>query len=636
MGFTWKVFVGTLLVVLVTTVLLERQVGTMLAERRMASIQQRIVDDAMVTSSALRDAMASGDVARLRELVRGMGEHLEDRRLTVIAADGKVLADTHEDPALMERHADRPEIKAPGTFQERYSTTLSREMMYYAVPLESGGRKLGSLRVALSMDDIGRDVDDVRSAFRTGALMALGVGLVLAVVFARRIARPLRDITDFVAAVGQGEYGRRIAITTHDELGSLAGALNDMTDQLVGRALRIAAEVSQKSAILAAMDEGVLAVDAEEHVVLANDAAVSLLNADPSIPGGRRLAELTRAPEILELAESCLHDGRRAQAELSVPGPRGGRILQVTAGPVRDDDGEMAMVVFVLHDLTEVRRLEKVRRDFVANVSHELKTPLTSMRGFLEAVVDDPDMPKETRVKFLDKVSQGTARLGSIVADLLELARIEAEQGRFLREPLFLDDLAMACVARNQAEAEMRRVRLVRHDPPVPVAVRGDERALVTAINNLLTNAIKYSPEGGHVDVRTSADERGAWIAVSDDGPGIAKHEQERIFERFYRVDKDRSRALGGTGLGLSIVKNVVLGHGGEVSVESELGRGSTFRIRLPRAPRDEGEAPGGVAPAGDDAGSSGGSEPGDDGAGGGSDSRGADDGASGGHPEAS
>ena len=240
--------------------------------------------------------------------------------------------------------------------------------------------------------------------------------------------------------------------------------------------------------------------------------------------------------------------------------------------------------VVVLRDLTERRRLEQVRQDFVANVSHELKTPLTTMRGYVETIQDDPDMPPAVREKFLDKVQRSTTRLGSIVSDLLDLTRIETTRDSVERHRVDLYALAREAIGLAQSSAESRSVLLRLAGAGGPWFVLGEDKSLMLAIQNLVDNAIKYSPEEGVVTVSLEGDENGLVLAVKDEGPGIPESERERIFERFYRIDKDRSRSPGGTGLGLSIVRNAVRSHGGDVDVVSTMGQGSTFRMHLPRA----------------------------------------------------
>jgi len=291
--------------------------------------------------------------------------------------------------------------------------------------------------------------------------------------------------------------------------------------------------------------------------------------------------EVTRVPEITDLLARCLRTGAPAWVEANLPGPGGERVLRLAASPLSDAEGTFGSVI-VLQDLTGMRRLEAVRRDFVVNVSHELKTPLTALRGFLDAVLDDPALPEPLRQRFLGRAREATERMIAIVGDLLSLARVEAEGQPARSTPLDLRELASEAQARAAGLAALRGARVQLDLPGAPVPVQGDRAELATALDNLLDNALKYGPEGGLVRVRVAPQGAEALVEVEDRGPGIPAHEHDRVWERFYRVDKSRSRELGGTGLGLAIVRNVALAHAGRVSLDSEPGRGSTFRLHLP------------------------------------------------------
>jgi len=363
-----------------------------------------------------------------------------------------------------------------------------------------------------------------------------------------------------------------------------------MAGQLEQRFERIQRDAAEIRAILASMVEGVLATDADQRVLLMNAAAAEILGTRPEQAQRRRVWEVSRLPELGDLLQRCARSGRPEGLELARPGDLHDRVLRLTAAPLTDEAGLWGCVV-VIHDLTEMRRLERVRRDFVVNVSHELKTPLTAMRGFLETVLADRNLDEPTRERFLRRARDNTDRLAAIVTDLLTLARVEAEDGRLERRELDLRDVVAEVHEQAAGLAATRGVTLACDVPDEPVPVEGDRAALYTALMNLLDNAIKYGPRGGQVRlaVRADAGAGQAAVAVEDQGPGIPPHEIERIFERFYRVDKDRSRALGGTGLGLSIVRNVALAHGGSVDVTSDVGRGATFTLRLPLVRRGAG-----------------------------------------------
>jgi two-component system phosphate regulon sensor histidine kinase PhoR len=328
------------------------------------------------------------------------------------------------------------------------------------------------------------------------------------------------------------------------------------------------------------MVEGVVAVDEKGRVILMNGVAAEILGADARLAQGSSFESVTRVGEVQDAVAETMRSGVRRVREVLLSAVPRDRILEIYVSPIREPSGG---VVVVLHDVTELRRLEGVRRDFVANVSHELKTPLTVIRGIVETLLDDEDIEAATRVRFLQKANVQTERISSIVTDLLRLVRLESEGAGGERETLDLREPVQASVRSLQPSADDKRIELRVDVSPDELLVDGDRNALRLIVDNILDNAVKYT-SAGHVSVRLSRDADRALLEIADTGVGIAAVEQERIFERFYRVDKARSRELGGTGLGLSIVRNAVHAHGGVVQCVSELGRGSTFRVWIPLA----------------------------------------------------
>lgn len=586
MRFAWKVFLGAILVIAVSTLMVERLVHQKLRDVRLGQVDQQLLVDVDSLARILLEPMRRGDLAELEQLASELAGVRGDRRVTLLDAEAWVIADSHGVPAEMENHSARPEVQQPGTVHERRSASVDLNLRYAARAVrEADGRLLGYVRSSLLADPVRHELAALRTATRTGALLSLLVGLVLSLLLARRITVPIAKINQMLSALGRGEYGERVQIDGVDEIGRLAQAVNAMADQLEIRQRLIDEEVSEKEVILSAMEQGLLAVDDEQRVVLANSAARRLLAGATGDPVGRKLAEVSAIPELHAAASLAIGRDERVETEFTLQHPTEGKqIIGLWTTPSSDLAGGKRIAVMVLRDLTEIRRLEKVRTDFVANVSHELKTPLTSMRGYVEAVLEDPAMPDELRSRFLEKAFANTARLTSIVSDLLSLARLEAHEQPNQLEQFELGELVAECVLRAASDAETRGIRVRMEPASEPLSIIGDRTALGSAIDNLLSNAVNFSPEGAPVIVSVFAEGKNRLIEVRDEGPGIARAEQERIFERFYRIDKDRSRALGGTGLGLSIVRNVMRAHGGDVAVRSELGQGSVFRLRLPAA----------------------------------------------------
>lgn len=411
---------------------------------------------------------------------------------------------------------------------------------------------------------------------------------------ARKVHRLARDLAGVRSrqeggeGAGDDELGFWSWIRTGTTAGRELDNLTDAAQKLDASIHRVQATANRGSAqrqlILKSMADGLLAVDMDQRIVLSNKAAAHMLNMAPGELRGQLLIDATQRKEAHELVERCIEKGTRVRqrTEFLASGTGSVLVLDMRASPLMSETGdELAGCVLVIEDRTELERLERVRRDFVANVSHELKTPLTSVRGYLETLLEDPDIEPELRLRFLEKANNNAHRLSAIVGDLIALARAESDEGEVLRSPVQLQEIVRGAVSEAQTTADEKSIHLVTsiHQE---VTIQGDRAALETALLNLIENAIQYSPSGTEVEVELSLEEGKAILAVTDRGPGIPEAHIPRLFERFYRVDKDRSRRLGGTGLGLSIVRNVAAAHGGTARVTSELGRGSRFWIELP------------------------------------------------------
>lgn len=347
------------------------------------------------------------------------------------------------------------------------------------------------------------------------------------------------------------------------------------------------ADRDRLAALTSGLRSGILAIDGDETVGLVNEAARHLLDLGDDLVG-KRLWEVTRNPEIKRLVDTIQRSHRPAQGEWRRSGSNRDRVIAIAAtplAPLAPGNAAGAGAVFLIDDISEQRHLESIRREFVANVSHELKTPLTAIHGFAETILDDSAMPQDTQRRFVQRIREASERLEALVQDLLALSRAEDRLPRSRREPVDLRALVKESASHLAAHAERRRQAFSVDLPEHGLEIQGDHEALRRAIENLITNAIAYTPEGGLVAVRLFGEGDEAVIEVEDDGIGIAAHDQERIFERFFRVDKARSRASGGTGLGLSIVKHVALAHGGRVEVCSSPGEGSTFTLLFPYRP---------------------------------------------------
>ncbi len=542
-----------------------------------ARLMARVVEDELARGSGLESLDPVVDAAA-REVAA---------RVTVIAPDGRVAADSAvsgRDLEQLENHGGRSEVQGALAGElsraERRSATVRTELLYAAVPVRHAGRIVGVARLSRGIEAIEAQSRDLWRAGALALLLALLATGLLSVMLSASLGRSLREIMEAARQFAQGNLSARIRVRREDELGELARIINQSADQLQGRMAEIARDRGRTDAILSAMDDGVLAVDYRGMVVLANSRLARALELRDGL--GRHYLEVIRQSEVGSLIEEVLRTGERGQAEVEILHLR--RVFSITGLPFPGEEGTPHGVVITFNDATERHRLEAIRRDFVANASHELRTPLTSIRGFVEALEDGAVDEPQTAQRFLGKIRTHADRMAALVEDLLELSRLESGARAPEPEETLLTEVAEDVVASFAGAATRKDISLRRTDRGAPPVVTDPER-LRRVLENLVDNAVKYTPAGGRVEVTTSAGPGGsARIEVADNGPGIAGEHLARIFERFYRVDKARSRELGGTGLGLSIVKHLAEGMGASVSVESEPGKGAKFIVSLPAA----------------------------------------------------
>lgn len=583
----WKLYLGFVAIVAVAAgAVLAWAADAESVERREATFA-RLERQAAVLASQSTAWLADGNPI---SDVPADWSKLADARVTLIRPDGRVLFDSQRDARTMENHASRPEVVAAladGRGRALRPTALTdHDSFYVAQRVGPPAAPLGVVRLAAPAESRTGGarplILGVVAASAVAALAALLFGWTLA----RRFRAPLAATTDLAEAIARGDYRRSNTMYESAEMRRLSDAIATMTAQLEHRLEMMTVDRNKVLAILSSMVEGVVAVDQNERIVHINTVASKLLDADPASAVGRRIWEVTRIPAVQELLDRTRERGEPCSAECTLaaePSNPSGAVIEMRAAPLRDGSG----AVLVLNDVTAFRKLENIRRDFVANVSHELKTPLTAIRALVETMIDDREMPEATLRRFLDKIRDQSMRLTTLVADLLTLARIESNVVTPERRTLDARAIVRECASRVGAVCEKKQITLSVEIPADPVLASADEESLRQIVDNLLDNACKYTPSGGSVWVRLERQEQTLELTVRDSGIGIDPRDCERVFERFYRVDKARSRELGGTGLGLSIVKHLVQALGGQVGLQSELGRGSTFRVRLPLAAID-------------------------------------------------
>jgi two-component system phosphate regulon sensor histidine kinase PhoR len=547
---------------------------------------------ASLLSLTLANPPRSDDPAELRDWTGRAAR--SGARVTIIDHTGRVLVDSEADADKMENHANRPEVQdafARGTGQSVHrSVTFGRELVYRAQRYDRAGSDPVVVRLAVPLSQIDLSLVELRQRLLIATLVVLLSGGLVSFAFARIFAARVQRLQRFSQRIAEGDFRPLLREGPRDELSDLADSLNQTAARLDREIRLLSGERNRSSAILRSMVEGVAVIDAEERLVFYNRAFSEILIVDSANAEGRPLIEVVRNSDLVGLIRRALRGDEGLQSDITM-GITQTRSFSITAAPVkaldapasgRDPQAKPSGAVVVLHDVTELRRLERVRQDFVANVSHEFKTPLTAIQGFAETLLagalDDP----ENNRRFLEIIRNHAIRLARLTNDLLKLARIEAGKMEVEFSSVSLLELIEGCTETTLLKANRKEITLEITVPPQLPAVRGDAALLRDVLQNLLDNAIQYTPARGHISVSATAGPREAVVTVADTGIGIPLADSERIFERFYRVDAARSREAGGTGLGLSIAKHIVEAHGGKLWVESTVGQGSRFSFSLP------------------------------------------------------
>jgi two-component system phosphate regulon sensor histidine kinase PhoR len=579
---------GALLVVLFLA-------GPRLRARALENARTTLFAEARLMARLVRPPLAAGVSSEaLDRLVDAAAEDV-GARITIIAPDGKVLADAElpgEALASVENHADRPEIveareKGIGSSLRR-STTVNRDLLYGAVTIEEDGELLGFSRVAYNLSALEEQASQLLRAVAWALLAAFGITALLATLLVPPGMGSMKAIMEAAHRFAAGDLSARSDVQRSDELGELANILNATSDLLQERLNENERDQARTRAILSAMEDGVLAVDCRGIVLVANPTLVRGL--DLQDPLGRHYTEVVHQQEVGTVIEDVLGTGERRAIEVEFE--RVSQTYALTAVAFPGEAGAPHGAVLSFHDVTARRQVEQIRRDFVANASHELRTPLTSIRGFVEALEDGALEQRDTSARFLRKIRTHADRMTALLSDLLDLSRLESGQNPPLWEPVHPDETAEDVLSSFAALARSHRVELGHQDRGAPMVVSDSDRVR-RILEVLVDNAIKYTAVrhadgGGQVEVVTGpGDGGGARLEVVDNGPGIEAEHLPRLFERFYRVDKARSRELGGTGLGLSIARHLAEGMQASLTVTSEPGRGTRFLLDVPARPQD-------------------------------------------------
>ena len=515
--------------------------------------------------------LEEGRIGELDTFVKEFGKSISTR-ITIVDKEGVVLADSDENPEIMENHKFRPEIyRALAGHKSqaiRFSDTVQEDMLYVGLPIEMKGQVAGALRISLYLKDVNR----LFSSLRTNIWRIVGLIMVLsllgAFIFARSLSRPMKELRFASQRIASGDFDAKVLLKSRDELRELADSFNFMSEQIKELFTQLSRQKEELNSVLSSMEEGLIALDKNGEILFGNDSFKKIIANDRI--EGKSYWEVLREPKFGELIRKVQEEKKNLAEEIMLKE----RTFLCSAAflPSRQE------TVVTLHDLTRIRDLEKIKKDFVVNVSHELRTPLTAIKGYIETLYEEADAKSRN---YLEIIRRHTDRLINIVKDLLLLSELEEKEFRLQTEKLNLKSLIESILKIFMPRIKEKKlcVKLTAEDS-LPL-IEGDPFKLEQMLINVIDNAVKYTKKG-KIEISLKKEDRNARIEIQDTGIGIPKEYLDRIFERFYVIDKSRSKKLGGTGLGLSIVKHIALLHNGDVYVKSTPGKGTTFTILLP------------------------------------------------------
>jgi two-component system phosphate regulon sensor histidine kinase PhoR len=548
-----------------------------------SDVQASLAEKTRLARKLLEDLPESEYPRTVREIAESARA-----RVTVIRDDGVVVADSDADPATMENHAGRPELVAAFATGEgagsRVSNTIGQELLYYAVRMQGG-----AVRLALAAPEIRARAAEIRWQILKMLLLALLPALAVALYLSRRLSGQFSQITGYAQKLAKGDFRARLPEMGRGEMGELALTLRRTGEQLRSTFEQLQEERSRFAAAVNGIGEGIFVSDRKLRTVLYNPAMEQMLP-QARLYKGAELTELG-LPQITDLIQRVVDTGEACAVDITLQEPVE-RSWKVSCAPIQSRKGKVQAVVAVFFDITELERVDRMRKDFVINVSHELRTPLAAIQGYAETLLDGAIDEPETNRRFMKILWQNAERLAELTADLMTLSQIEVKTREFAFSPHPVNELLQQAADSIRAIADKKEIRVDVEEATGDLAVECDAGAIHQVLTNLLDNAAKYTPEGGLLTLEARRRDGRVEFSVRDTGVGIPAEHIPRLFERFYRVDKARSRELGGTGLGLAIVKHLVMAHRGAVRVESEPGKGSTFFFELPiHQPAGEGAA---------------------------------------------
>ncbi len=579
-SFQWRITIPIIVLIIASMTALGIYLTNSVRNSQLDNLRFQLEQEAKITAEAsIPTLLNEGDTPDV--LAKKLGKEI-DTRVTIIAPDGTVLGDSDENPTTMENHATRPEVKdalATGIGEStRFSTTLKEQMMYVAVPVKSQGEIMAIARVALPLTTVEDSVSHVTRIIILATVIIAVLAVLATWIITRTMTRPIRELTKASKRIAAGQMGQKINIATKDEIGQLAQAFNEMSANLNTTVETISTEKTKLANILASMADGVIMTDVDGNIALANREAGVLFDFKEESVVDKPVIEVVHDHEVDEILKLCLKTGKEQSTQFESGITR--RFLRAIAVPINKQD-KLGGVLVLLQDLTELRNLQTMRRELVGNISHELRTPIAGIKAMVETLRDGAVNDKKAAADFLARIESEVDRLSQIVAELTQLSRIETGQAELKKEPVNLNALVDEVLAEMNPLAKRQQVKLLKQLSPDLPPVLADKDRIRQTITNLTHNAIKFNKPGGKVTASTNYNSKSVSLIVADTGIGISKDDLPHVFERFYKADK--ARTSGGSGLGLAIAKHTIQAHGGEISAQSEEGKGSTFSFNLPR-----------------------------------------------------
>lgn len=561
-------------------------IGDLMKNTYMDMTRNQLFQDANIVSEFINSKEIRKQSNELQEKVESF--YAENQpRITIIDANGDVIADSEDNPAKMESHANRPEFKdiikrhKKNAESIRFSETLGYNMMYVATPIQNDDQVVGVIRVAFTLQNIDHAIKKLWLSLGLAMGITLILASIIAISLAKGITRPIEDIIQVARRLSEKDYSSRVRAKTNGELEQLSIAINTLAKSLQHQMEEISENQQKLTGVLTNMVSGVMLINPEGRIVLVNPAMEKIIGSTADQLRGKLHIEAGKSFGLSQLIDQSLKKKIKIHDEVQMYYPDQ-RILDAHLAPYLGANGEIKGIITVLHDITDIRRLEKMRSEFVANVSHELKTPITSLKGFAETLLDGAMYDPEIAKSFLTIIHDESERLHRLITDILHLSKIEQHQLPFHPEPLNVTGVIYETIDTIQEEINKKQLT-IKLPNQKPVIIDAEKDRLQQIILNLVANAVTYTPDKGTIEIGIVEKDDQIELTVKDTGIGISKEELPRIFERFYRVDKARSRNSGGTGLGLAIVKHLVESHHGSIQVDSEEGKGTLFTITLPK-----------------------------------------------------